>query len=368
MARPNPPVPPDSTVRSRGAGRQRVVLADVAARAEVSIAAASAALSHRETSSIRVSDKTRQRVRDLAIEMGYIPNPIARALATGRTGILSVFTFESVFPVDAEDFYFPFLAGIETEAEARGQDLLLVSGSRPAAGDRRRVFDGEYNRLIPGDGAVLLGHADMAELERLLELGYPFVFVGKRSSSSDEISYVAIDYAGATRELLEYLWDQGHRMIAYLGAADRDEPNLDRELGIMQFYSEHPTAQTSGWNVDAADFGADRLRRLAEDGFTAIVCDDDALAARVLTAAAGLGMDVPGQLSVAVLGDPMVAGQAIPDCTRFTIPRIEVGAAAVRLLLQLIELDGMTVSPLRTLVPCSFEPGKTSISPIHRHT
>jgi len=112
----------------RRVSRPRLV--DVAARAGVSTAIASTVLNKRGDSNMRASPETAERIRTAARELGYSPNPAAQRLALGRNRILGVFTFEPIFPLAQQDFYHPFLLGIEQEAEEQDYDLLLFTSAR----------------------------------------------------------------------------------------------------------------------------------------------------------------------------------------------------------------------------------------------
>jgi DNA-binding LacI/PurR family transcriptional regulator len=334
---------------------------DVARHAGVSPAIVSLVLNGKTSDKIRISDQTVERVRASIRELGYMPNPMARSLATGHNRILGVFTYEPIFPLHTENFYFPFLVGIEDESEAQDYDLLLFTRSRREEG-RRSVYRDGVNQLLMADGAILFGR-DVArdEVERLRDEGYPFVSIG-RVEAEGPVPYVAADYTGATFAVMEHLARHGHRRVAYLGAPDRAISYRDRERGyrlaVEELHLEFHEDRLRFQNPET--WTADHLAALLATGATAVVCEGHRLAVSVLQVARELGLRVPRDFSFAVLGDHHGAIDALANATTFRIPLYEMGVRAVRMLTA--TLDGADTAQNVTL-PCDFVPGHTVATP-----
>src|SRR5690606_12171071 len=142
-------------------------IADVAARAGVSKATASRAL----TGSGYVSDATRLRVRAAADELGYVPSTSAVSLATGRTQNIGV-----VMPYVNRWFFAEVLEGIQQELLERGMDLTLYD-ARPGTPGRERIFD-DFLARKRFDGLIAVGlEPQDHELERLMQIDRPIVSV-----------------------------------------------------------------------------------------------------------------------------------------------------------------------------------------------
>ncbi|TVR92001.1 MAG: LacI family transcriptional regulator [Trueperaceae bacterium] len=330
---------------------------DVAKHAGVSPAIVSLVLNGKTDDKIRISPQTVERVKASMRELGYMPNPIARSLATGHNRILGVFTYESVFPLQSENFYFPVLVGIEDEVEAQDYDLLLFTRSRRYAG-RRSVYRDGVNQLLMADGSIVFGRDVAAdEVARLHDEGYPFVSIG-RVETDRPISYVATDYAGATFEVIEYLVGHAHRSIAYLGAPDRSVSYRDREGGYRMAHEHLGLAldERRVRYVDPETLRADDLQALLDGGATAIVCEHHRLAVALLRVARQLGLSAPRDFSLALLGEPPRAADSLANCTTFRIPLYAIGVEAVRLLARV--LDGHE-GPLRSTLSCDFVSGHT---------
>src|SRR5690606_39138492 len=173
--------------------------------------------------------------RTAARELGYSPNPAAQRLALGRNRILGVFTFEPIFPLAQQDFYHPFLLGIEQEAEEQDYDLLLFTSARTGGKKRqRKLFNGGSNRLALADGAVLLGREeDRSDVKRLIEVQYPFVYLGRREIDGLSVPYVGADYVTATADVVKHLASLGHTRFAYLGWLSDHEASSDRWAGYQ---------------------------------------------------------------------------------------------------------------------------------------
>jgi DNA-binding LacI/PurR family transcriptional regulator len=337
---------------------KRIKMTDVARMAGVSTAVVSAVLNGRKGGSIRVSDDTRQRINLAAKELGYVADPLAVSLAGGRRNLIGVFTYEALFPVEHRDFYHPFLVGIEEEAERCGYDLVLFTRTRDAAG-RRRVFRDGVNHLRLADGAILLGaDPDRDELERLLEEDFPFVYVGRRTSRLDRMSYSAADYVSATAEMVEYLVNKGHRELAMLTTGEDNESSLDRDQGFALGIARHELALRK-IAIPAAAVTLDTVRDLLKAGVTAFVVARDDRARAVLRATDSLGLRAGRDFSLAVLGNDLLADDAPrPHWTHFDVPRQEMGAAAVRLLVERIQTPEEQ-APRRVVLPCRLIAGDT---------
>ncbi|MEV0648252.1 LacI family DNA-binding transcriptional regulator [Phytomonospora sp. NPDC050363] len=351
-------VPPQPARRGKRPRRQPTQI-DLARHAGVSQATVSQVVNETPERPARLTPETRQRVLDAIEDLGYRANPAARSLKGKQNRLLGLHTFEAVFPVDQRDFYFPFLLGVEEEVARQGYDLILFASA--VAGARRPIFVDGVNRLRLADGAVLLGrHMRRDDLAELVKEDYPFVFIGRRELGATPLSYVGADYITATRDLVGRFAELGHRRIAFLRQPGRSEPTVDRERG----YREGLAAADAGEPIEhEGAFTAVELRSLLDAGVTAILAEpteDDRIAADVEAAAAELGVSIPEDLSVGLLGDPTWS-QSANDWTRFAVPRPEMGRRAVRLLIELLETGHDTAR--QDLVACDYIAGETLSRP-----
>lgn len=343
---------------SRGPVR-RPTQADIARLAGVSQATVSLVLNER--SDVRISPTTRERVLAAIREWGYVANPSARSLAGGQNKIIGVHTFEPVFPTTSMDFYFPFLLGMEQAAADLGYDLLMFT----SVGGERQVFRDGATRLSLADGALLLGRdPNVEEIERLRDTGYPFVYVGHREVSGTPVSYVAADYAGATRQLTEQLFELGHRRIAYARIGDGEaQPSRDREKGFRRAMPAGESRRLTGpvWTLESPDDVPGLLAEIRHGGITAVVAEQILLAEELLTGAQRHGMSIPDDLSIVVLGDSTGAPRTDTPWTGLVVPREQMGRQATHLLVRLLEAPEQEAC--REYVECPLTPGATVAPP-----
>ncbi|GAA2946898.1 LacI family DNA-binding transcriptional regulator [Microbacterium luteolum] len=303
-------------------------IADVAARAGVSKATASRALTGRGY----VSEETRQRVADAARDLSYVAHSSATSLATGRTQTVGV-----VMPPVDRWFFAELLAGIQESLFALDYDLSLY-GVPEGSRTRERLFE----HVLPRrrfDGIIAVGIQPSArELERLQRAERALVSVGPYSEGS---SAVSIDDTDAARIATEHLIELGHEDIAFVGGSTDagelsfgDARRLDGYLVALQAAGLAHRARVvgatptmpGGYTAAAGLLGDRRHRPTAIVG----VCDEAAIGAVI--AARRLGIAVPTELSVVGIDDHEHA-EMFALTTIGQSPR-EQGHEAVRLLTQ----------------------------------
>lgn len=336
---------------------RRVTQVDVAKLAGVTQATVSHVIAGERGERPRASDDTRRRVLDAIASTGYVMDPIAQRLAGGRSGFVGVFTYEPVFPQEGDNFYHAFFVGIEQEAERVGWNLILYTGI-PVENGRRRLVGDSARQLQLADGCVLLGlHYDARDLEELLKLRFPFVFLGRRESPNGVVPYVAADYYTATREVIAQLGALGHERIGYIGDLRSEQINAERLLAYRERRAEtgHPAVLIEGGETDVAKV----LRQVRDAGLTAVVTDNTGIAERLRLEALTEGLRVPGDLSIVQLGDPEFSVDDDVEWSGFRIPREEMGAESLHVLADIFA--GRTeAADLQRMLPCTVIEGATS--------
>lgn len=300
-------------------------IADVAARAGVSKATASRALS----GTGYVSDATRSRVRAAADELGYVPSTSAVSLATGRTQNIGV-----VMPYVNRWFFAEVLEGIQQSLLDHGLDLTLYD-AKPGTQGRARIFD-DFLARKRFDGLIAVGlEPANQELERLTQIDRPIVSV---VGTGDRTSLIAVDDEDAARRATEHLLGLEHTSIAFIGAGTAQAAFVDHqrlagylrameEAGLSDRVRHVPSeASMPGGYAAAVDLLGD-----PRDRPTGIVAVCDEVAVGAIIAARRVGIQVPASLSVVGIDDHEFA-EMFSLTTLQQVPR-DQGAAAVEVLL-----------------------------------
>lgn len=303
-------------------------LEDVAAAAGVSTGTASRALSGRG----RVSDATRDRVRALAAELGYVPSASASGLASGRTRNIGV-----VVPLLDRWFFATVLSGIGAHLAPRGYDIALYNLTADAA-QRRHVLETSLRRgRVDGLIALSVVMTD-AEVDLLVDAGLPTVGLG---ATSLRLPALRIDDVAVARAATAHLVGLGHRRIAHIGQSAPDSPLDIPTLRRRGFEQELAAAGLDPIAFVDADFTIDEGYRAArslldaEEPPTAIFAASDELAFGVLFAARERGLDVPGDLSVVgVDGHPFAEFFGLSTIAQFPNAQGEAAGAAILALLE----------------------------------
>lgn len=332
----------------------RVTQQDVARRAGTSQAAVSMVLNNAAEG--RVSSAVVARIRSALSESGYLS---ARRSEFDRTKVIGVFTYESVFPSVAADFYYPFLIGVERAAEAGRHDLMLFTSA--SSGDEgepepRRQLD--ERRLRHVDGCILLGREVLSDdLARLNRSGFPYVSVGRRDDAEGPVPCVGADYRTGTRKLVERSMLLGHRRFLYVAHGSSAEAMRDRYRGFDDALRAGPE-QTWYDRVPGSD-----VRQLLElsrrHRATCLVFEEsssgEALARLCLREGIGIGTD----LSIVLLKEPQGRVSRV-EFAHFSIPRVDMGRHAFEWLCRRITSPRESPDePSQVLLPVALVEGSS---------
>ncbi|MCY3634386.1 MAG: LacI family DNA-binding transcriptional regulator [bacterium] len=301
---------------------------DVARAAGVSISTVSNALNKPD----RVNKETRARILACIDELGFVPKSEATTLARKRMGRIGV-----IAPFTSYVSYMTRLAGVLAEAGTSGFEVATFD-SESAATSTTPILD---TLPIKGqvDGLIVMGFELDASVESRLEgRGVPTVVV---DAASTLFPIVTCDDEESGRIGAAHLLELGHRSFGFLRERQlgRYESQADRRLsGFVAEIEAIPGTQLRVVESDPSFESARQAARELIDSNSrpsAIMAHYDELAVGVLKAAADLGVEVPGELSVIGVDDGPVAEAT--DLTTVRQPFQESGVEAVRLLLSLLE-------------------------------
>jgi DNA-binding LacI/PurR family transcriptional regulator len=304
-------------------------LEEVASRAGVSRATVSRVVN----GSSRVSGSIRQGVESAIAELGYVPNRVARSLATGRTASIGVVITEPSGRLFTDPFFPRLLRGV-SEVLA-GHDLQLVLLMPTSQDDAHRI--GDYLSAGHVDGVVMVSlHSDDPLPSRLAAADVPLVLIG-RPPHGVSASYVDVDNRQGARSAVEHLVAGGRRLVATIAGPSDMPVGIDRLGGFRDAIADAGLALDPRL-VAHGDFtqtgGAAAMARLlaARPDLDAVFAASDLMAAGALSALAEAGRRVPGDVAVVGYDDSPVARSTNPPLTSVHQPIEEMGREAARLL------------------------------------
>jgi DNA-binding LacI/PurR family transcriptional regulator len=269
----------------------------------------------------RVKPETGQAVREAARRLGYRPNLAARNLRLGRTRTVLL-----VVPTLASPFFGAVYTGVARVAGERGFGIVVHPWNDDAVPARSPVdieaIDGVLASSLGG------GVTGMSEV--------PIVVLD--NDPADPAPAVNFDVAGGMRAIAGHLTGLGHRRLGHLAAAV-DAWTFRVRGEVLTEEAPVVCRTTSAIDVTAARTAALKLLN-RPDRPSALVCDDDLIAAGAYKAARALGLDVPRDLSITGFDDILVATALEPELTTIRLPAEELGARAMTALLE--RLDGHT--------------------------
>lgn len=335
---------------------RRATQFDVAKAAGVSRTTVSLILNGRDRG--RIPPETRERVLAAMRELDYHPNWAARALVRRSSRVIGVFTYEPLFPYEQDDFFYPFLLGIERQATREGYHLLLFTRNEGSEGSRG-IYREDGNILSLVDGAVLMGrHPDHDEIRRLVEEERTFVYIGRREIPGCDFDWVAPDYRRGAQHATERLIALGHRRIGYTGTSGSvGTYDADRLAGCRDGVEAHPDAALVLLPDAALSERAALLEAIQREQLSALVCNSNETMAVVLQHLKGASISVPDRLSLVSLTDDRADLPPGVEPSGIQLNRADVGAEALRLLVQ--RLTGMDGPPVHRLIPCLYREGNT---------
>ncbi|MCX5266594.1 LacI family DNA-binding transcriptional regulator [Streptomyces sp. NBC_00199] len=336
-------------------GSTRPTSRDVAQAAGVSQAAVSLVLGDKWRG--RVSEPTAERVRLAARELGYRPNLAARNLRLGHTRTVLL-----VVPVLTTEFFAGVYTGAARVAAEHGFGVVLYP-SPEGIGPARSPFASAQAAL---DGVIASSMAADA-LTALRGDQLPLVMLDSDPAGSLGAATVNLDITDGIRQVADHLLGLGHRHFLHLAA---DVPSWTfhiraRELAARITAQPGATLRTATTpvTIDGALAAAETALGAATGPRpTAVVCDDDKLAAGAYKALRRLGLHIPRDVSVTGLDDLALATALDPELTTVRLDAELFGERGMHALLAV--LDGRTPDagdiPVHLVVRASTAPPRPS--------
>lgn len=320
--------------------RQEVSIEDIARAAGVSHSTVSRAL--RDSSLI--SAEVRERIQEMAREMGYTPNAIARSLQTKQSSTIGL-----VVTSIADPFWGDVMKGVEEVAREAGFSVFL-SASHNDPDQEIAIIESFHRRRVDG---ILIAASRMigTNNKHLDSFRVPTVLINGQAESKSELeamvlNWVSVDDCKGAQMAVEHLLELGHRSIGYIGTSNRPRSNQQRRLGYQRVLEAATVPYRDEWVVISSGneasheedvaAGQSSLPLLLAAGVTAIFCYNDMIATGVLLACRTLDIAVPEELSVIGFDNIKMASYVTPPLTTIHQPKIEMGRIATQVMLDLL--------------------------------
>ncbi len=317
-----------------------VTIREIAQKLDLSIGA----VSHAMNGYPDISEETRQRVLQMAAEMGYVPNRAARQLRRKKADAVG-FILPSSTPRFADPFFNEFVAGLGDETARHPFDLLISIAPPGEAAERSIYQNWVQGRKVDGFILTHLRQHDWRS-DYLSREGMHFTALGSHPGV-DSFPRIEIDRQSGIMELVAHLVAGGFRRIACIGGpadlqiqvSQLEGYRLGLESANLPFdpdlLADSDMTSTSGHQA------ARQLLALATPP-DAILCINDETAMGALQAAHEKGLRVGRDLAVAGFEGAQVSRFTDPPLTTLDVPVYEIACQLVKMLVA--EISGQPLS------------------------
>jgi LacI family transcriptional regulator len=310
---------------------RRPTLRDIAEDTGLSIASVSYALR-----GLHVPAETQERVRESADRLGYQVNPIARALASGRTGYVGVLcrSLEDIWQQDVA-------AAIGRAFMRADRHALIVDSSNDPAREATLAQQLVDQRV---DALICLPVDPLGEFWKAIAQQTVLISLGDALPAAPTAASVVFDNAAGVQDALTRLGAHGHTEVAVLtpiGFATPSRPAEDVVRRLAPKLRMHAELHPSPHDVDGAALVATELLTRATPP-TAFLCLADAMAYGVYAAARDLKLEVPDDVSVIGFDDHRVSSLLTPPLTSYRWPFEEIVEEVTSRTLKAIDLGKRT--------------------------
>jgi LacI family gluconate utilization system Gnt-I transcriptional repressor len=311
--------------------RRRKTLRDVAERAGVSAVTVSRALRRPEMVSIDL----RERVQLAVDELAYIPNQLASALASHRTGRIGV-----VVPSLTNGVFGEYLRALHDMLLPEGFQVLVLNSGYVAGKEERAIA----TMLGQHPEAIIVSGVDQTKPARRMldEAGIPVIQTMEMTDDPIDI-VIGLNQEEAGYAATRHLIDLGHRHIGQM-AVPLDSRALKRREGYRRAIGE-AGLEVMETSLDAPStfaYGAELFEPMLTrwPQMTGMYCGNDNLALGALFAAQRRGLKVPDDLSIVGFNDLEFSATAYPAITTVATPRYEIGELAAKIVLEIVRGSG----------------------------
>jgi LacI family transcriptional regulator len=319
----------------------RVTLKDIAKKAGLSMATVSRALADHPD----ISGDTKERVREVAQALSYIPNYRARYLRAKHSRLIALIVPEMNM------FFMPsMIAGINRVVQQNDYSLIVFQSDNSIVQERRLV---EYCTHLSADGVLLVLSSETADLDHLDVLqrcNIPVVLLDKTIETVKHTT-ITIDDQEAGREAACYLLDRGHTRCLGVFGDQRQRISALRLKGFRRAHSDHsiPLAETQILHVTIVDELEEQLEHAFAEhpDVTAIFTMTDELLVHTHHLLSRRGTRIPEDVSLLAISDGQAPSFLHPNVTHLRHSGIEVGERTAHILIGMIEHNSDAMMDVR---------------------
>jgi DNA-binding LacI/PurR family transcriptional regulator len=309
--------------------KKPVSLKDLAHQLNVSISTVSRALNNHPDISAELVD----RVKSLAKELNYSPNPLAMGLLKQHTRTIGV-----IVPDLVTHFYASIISGIEAYAKQQGYFILIASSDESSEKEAESISNLLKTRV---EGIIMCLSQEtetFKHFDSLLNNEIPLVFFD-RICRPNEFPSVVVDNFKAAREIVNHLHQQGCRRIAYINGPAHLNISKERLAGYLQGLDDCNLRFDAQWlvtcNLSRTD--ARRATQMLLNGHTlpdAIVGINDTVIFAAMKEIKKAGISIPDEIALVGFSGEVYATLVDPELTSVVHPTFEIGTEAARIFFE----------------------------------
>lgn len=313
-------------------GKRHVSLKDLALELGVSISTVSRALNDHPD----ISPEITQKVKKLAAEMNYTPNPLAMGLLKQATRMIGV-----IVPDLVTHFYSSIISGIEAVAEEKGYYVLIASSNESLRKEINAV-DNLLKTRVEGLIVCLSQETKSFEhFDRLIKNQIPLVFFD-RVCRTGEVSSVVVDNVKAAQKITEHFYKSGARRIAYIAGPEHLNISEERTTGYLSGLKKCGLNFQPELLVKCNLSTKDAMKATAQllelpERPDAIFGINDTVAFAAMKEIKRRGLRIPEDVALVGFTDEFHSTVVDPALTSITHPTFEIGQEAARLFFRSVE-------------------------------
>ncbi|OUM19608.1 LacI family DNA-binding transcriptional regulator [Butyricicoccus porcorum] len=322
-----------------------VTIKDVAAYAGVSPSTVSRTCNDHPS----ISAETKKRVRQAMLELGYEAAPPTGNHSRQELKNIGIILPPSAREVYENSFYLETIRGITQFCNARQYSASVITGQNDDETLAAIHFAAQNDKV---DGFILLySRQDDKIVDALYDEGLLYVLIGKPQKYANQTICVDNDNVLAGQEATEYLYQLGHRRIAYLGSDTSLAFSADRKAGYQTALLRHDIMPDPTLCIEMSCLSQETEQNIAAmlshpDRPTAIVASDDILATTFLCLCSKLGYSIPQDISVVAFNNSLFSRLTLPPLTTMDINSLQLGIEAASQLINHIENPNLAATKI----------------------